>query len=244
MAQNTKKDSKKKKKTSTISQIKQIFAFTYTEDKALPWYMAGAFFLPVLVALICCLVFKFGWLSWIMTMLLGIMVGLLLATITLTRRSDTVGYKKMDGRPGASAAVLSNISKAGFDFPQDPVWLDPKTKDAVWRGTGRSGIYLIGEGDYGRVMKAMDRQEDEIHRITRGSAIPIYKISVGRGDKQVPLEKLQKTVIRKKVKLTPTELDQLKARLKTLQMRNNALNMPKGMDPTKMHMSRRALRGK
>ncbi|BDR54887.1 membrane protein [Bombiscardovia apis] len=243
MAEESKKV-KKKKKSSTLSQLKQIFSFTYSEDKMLPWLIAGAFFVPIIVAIVCGFVFKFGWLSWIMIVVLGIMVGVLLAMMTLTRRSDSVGYRKMDGRPGASAAVLSNISKAGFTFPQEPVWIDPKTKDAIWRGTGRSGIFLIGEGDYGRVMKAMVRQEEEINRITRGSAIPLYKISVGHGDNQVPLEKLQKTVIRKKVKLTPTELDQLKGRLNTLQMRQNALNMPKGIDPTKAHMSRRALRGK
>ncbi|OZG50088.1 DUF4191 domain-containing protein [Bombiscardovia coagulans] len=243
MAQDTKKD-KKKKKNSMISQLKQIFAFTYAEDKTLPWYLAAAFFIPVVIAIACGFIFTFGWLSWIMTVVLGIMVGTLLAMMTLTRRSDNVGYRKMDGRPGASAAVLTNISKAGFDFPQDPIWIDPKTKDAIWRGTGRSGVFLIGEGDYSRIMKAMSRQEEEIHRVTRGSAIPIYKISVGHGDKQVPLEKLQKTVIRKKVKLTATELEQLKGRLNTLQKRQNALNMPKGMDPTKVHVSRKALRGK
>ncbi|RBP99966.1 DUF4191 domain-containing protein [Bifidobacterium xylocopae] len=243
MASDSKKD-KKSKKSSTISQIRQIFKFTYADDRSLPWYMAVAFILPVLVAVAICLVMRTGWLTWILTILLGVMVGVLLATITLTRRSDRVGYRQMDGRPGAAGAVLANISKAGFDFPQDPVWIDPKTKDAVWRGSGRTGVYLVGEGDYGRVMKAMNREEERVRRITQGSAIPIYRISVGRGDKQVPLEKLQRTIIRKKVKLTSEELDQLKGRLKTLQMRQSSLNMPKGVDPTKVHVSRRALRGK
>lgn len=237
------KGKKSAKKTGTITQIKKIFQFTYAEDRALPWLLLAAILVPTLVAVAVCLIFHFTWFSWILTVMLGLMVGLLLATMTLTRRSDRVGYAKMEGRPGAAAAVLSNISKAGFSFPQDPVWIDAKTKDAVWRGTGRTGVYLIAEGDYNRVNRAMNREEDKIRRITQGSAIPIYKISVGHGPKQVPLNKLQKTVIRKKVKLTATELETLNDRLVTLQKRQSALGMPKGIDPTKVHVSRRAMRG-
>ena len=244
MATEDTKGKKAKKKNSTISQIVKIYQFTYAEDKALPWLLAAAILVPTLIAVVICLLAHFGWLSWILTVLLGIMVGLLLATMTLTRRSDRVGYAKMEGRPGAAAAVLSSISKAGFSFPQEPVWIDAKTKDAVWRGTGRTGVYLIAEGDYNRVNKAMNREEEKIRRITRGSAIPIYRISVGHGPDQVPLNKLQRTVIKKKVKLTATELETLNDRLVTLQKRQNALGMPKGIDPTKIHVSRKAMRGR
>lgn len=48
------------------------------------------------------------------------------------------------------------------------MWIDPKTKDAIWRGTSMNGIYLIGEGEYGRIMKAMDRQEHDIKGVTAG----------------------------------------------------------------------------
>lgn len=244
MATEDTKGKKAKKKNSTISQIVKIYQFTYAEDKALPWLLAAAILVPTLIAVVICLLAHFGWLSWILTVLLGIMVGLLLATMTLTRRSDKVGYAKMEGRSGAAAAVLSSISKAGFSFPQEPVWIDAKTKDAVWRGTGRTGVYLIAEGDYNRVNKAMNREEEKIRRITRGSAIPIYRISVGHGPDQVPLNKLQRTVIKKKVKLTATELETLNDRLVTLQKRQNALGMPKGIDPTKIHVSRKAMRGR
>lgn len=235
---------KPKKKKGTISQIRKIFQFTYAEDKALPWLLLVAILVPTAVAVTVCFIFHVGWLSWILFVLLGIMVGLLLATMTLTRRSDRVGYAKMEGRPGAAAAVLGNISRAGFRFPQDPVWIDAKTKDAIWRGTGRTGVYLVGEGDYARVTKAMRREEEKIRRITQGSDIPIYMISVGQGPKQVPLNKLQREVIRKKARMTSDELAILNERLITLQKRQSALGMPKGIDPTKVHVSRKAVRGR
>ena len=238
------KKEKKPKKQGTISQIIQIYKFTAKDDKALPWMMAGAIAAPIIVAVIVALVFHFSWLSWILTVIPGVMVGFLLATMVLTRRADKVGFRQLEGKPGATGAIVNNITKAGFSFPQEPIWVDARTKDAIWRGTGRTGVYLVAEGEYNRVMKAMEREEKKVQRITRGSDIPVYKISVGHGPKQVPLDKLQKTILKKKVKLTKYELEELNSRLTTLASKNT-MGIPKGVDPTRMsHMSRRAMRGK
>ena len=113
----------KPKKQSTIKQIIQIYKYTAKEDKALPWLEAGAFLLPVVVMIIIGLIAKWTWLTWIFTMITAIMLGILLATMMLTRRADAVGYKQIDGKPGAAIGVLSNMQKAGFDFPQEPVWI-------------------------------------------------------------------------------------------------------------------------
>ena len=164
----------------------------------------------------------------------------------------------------AAIGVLSNMQKAGFDFPQEPVWIDPKTKDAIWRGTSMNGIYLIGEGEYGRIMKAMDRQEHDIKGVTAGSSIPVYRISVGHGPKQVPLDKLRSTVTksksyeptnhknaliakihpRRRFLLTKAEMETLNDRLRTLQAKKGYA-IPKGMDPNHpQKISRRAMRGR
>ena len=148
-----------KKKQNTIKQIIQIFKYTYSEDKTLPWLCGSVFVAPVIVFIVLGIVFKWSVIGWITSMILAIMIGLLFATMMLTNRADKVGYAKLEGRPGAAISVLGNVSKAGFNFPQEPVWVDPKTKDAIWRGTGYNGIYLLGEGDYGRVTRAMDRPE-------------------------------------------------------------------------------------
>ncbi len=160
----------------------------YAEDKALPWLCGCVFVAPIVVFVVLGIVFKWSVIGWITSMILAIMLGLLFATMMLTNRADKVGYAKLEGRQGAAISVLGNINKAGFNFPQEPVWVDPKTKDAIWRGTSMNGIYLIGEGEYGRVMKAMDRQERDIKGVTAGSDIPVYRIAVGHGKNQVPAE--------------------------------------------------------
>lgn len=254
----------KPKKQSTIKQIIQIYKYTAKEDKALPWLEAGAFLLPVVVMIIIGLIAKWTWLTWIFTMITAIMLGMLLATMMLTRRADAVGYKQIDGKPGAAIGVLSNMQKAGFNFPQEPVWIDPRTKDAIWRGTGYNGIYLIGEGNAERLKHAMDRQEHAIKGVTAGSSIPVYRFYIGNGKGQTQLKDLRKTIVKKKTLqpntttnkfmkaihphqrflLTRTELSTLNDRLRTLQSKNG-YSIPKGMDPNHpQKISRRAMRGR
>ncbi|OZG62342.1 hypothetical protein BLEM_0888 [Bifidobacterium lemurum] len=261
MAQN---DAKAEKKPGTIKQIIQIFKYTYAEDKQLPWLLAAVFVAPIVVMVIAGIVFHWSVMSWIFLMITAIMLGLLFATMMLTRRADRVGYRQLEGRPGAAVSVLSNMKKAGFTFPEQPVWIDAKTKDAIWRGTSINGIYLIGEGDYGRVSKAMDRQEHSIKGVTAGSSIPVYRIAVGTGEHQVPLKDVRKAVTKKKAYeptnhknpvlakihprrrflLTKTELDTLNDRLRTLQTKGG-YGIPKGIDPTHpQRVSRRAMRGR
>lgn len=254
----------KPKKQRLIKQIIQVYKYTHESDKQLPWLLAVAGFVPIVVGIVLGIVFHWSWFTWILTMITFILIGALLATITLTNRADKVGYAKLEGRPGAAVSVLGNISKAGYTFPQEPVWVDPKTKDVIWRGTGFNGIYLLGEGDYGRLTHAMDRQEQRIKGVTAGSSIPVYRIYVGTGDKQVRLQKLRKTVLKcksyepthhknkimatihpkQRFLLTKMELDTLNGRLRTLQNKNG-LGIPKGIDPNRpQKISRRAMRGR
>ena len=113
-------------------------------------------------------------------------------------------------------------------------------------------------------MKAMDRQEHEIRGVTAGSTIPVYRIAVGHGPKQVPLDKLRSTVTkaksyeptnhknalvakihpRRRFLLTRAETTTLNERLHTLQSKKG-YSIPKGMDPNRpQKISRRAMRGR
>ncbi|MBW3094560.1 DUF4191 family protein, partial [Bifidobacterium sp. 64T4] len=219
---------------------------------------------PIVLAIVLGVVFKWMWLTWILMMIAAILFGVLFATMMLTRRADAVGFRKMEGRPGAAISILSNMNKAGFSFPQEPVWVDPRTKDAIWRGTGYNGIYLIGEGNAERLKHAMDRQEHAIKGVTAGSSIPVYRVYIGSGKGQVQLKDLRKYIVKlktlqpntttnklmKKIHphqrflLTKTELTTLNDRLRTLQAKTG-YNIPKGMDPNHAQkISRRAMRGR
>lgn len=266
MAEQSEKKTKKRgpKKPKLISQIQQIYKYTHADDKQLPWYLLAAFLAPVVLDIVLGLVFRWSILTWIFMTITMVMLGALFATMMLTRRADRVGYAKLEGRPGAAVSVLGNINKAGFNFPEQPVWIDPRSKDMIWQGTGYNGIYLLGEGDAARVSRAMDRQERAIKGVTAGSNIPVYRILVGTGAGQVRLKDVRKTVIKQKsyvpVKhkhawmdkvhgktrfvLTKTELGTLNDRLRTLGAKQG-IGIPKGVDPTRAQkISRRAMRGR
>lgn len=253
---------------TTIEQIKKIYKYTAEEDKSLPWMLAATLAAPIVLFIILGIVFHWSVFAWILLMITALMLSLLLGTILLTNRADKVGYAKIEGRPGAAMSVLRNINKAGFNFPEQPAWIDPRTKDMIWRGTGFNGIYLLAEGDYQRVKHAMNRQEQSIKGVTAGSHIPVYRIYVGNGEHQTRLKDLRKTVVKQKAylpkpaptgwwdtlwyKIKPTtrflltksELETLNKRLDTLQLKNG-YGIPKGIDPTRpQRISRRAMRGR
>lgn len=254
----------KSPRNNIFSQIYRIYKYTHEYDKLLPLLLAIAFIAPIVLCLAIGFTLHWQVVTLVMTAITAVMLGFLLFTIVLTKRADKVGYARLEGKPGAAIGILSSINKGGFTFPKEPIWVDPRTKDAIWRGTGHNGIFLIGEGNYERVMTAMNRQEQSIKHITVGSCIPVYKFVVGNGEKTVKLKELRSKVLnaksyqptnhkfaliakihpRRRFFMTKLELANVNKRLSTLQGKIG-FGIPKGIDPTKkQHISRRAMRGK
>ncbi len=228
-----------------LRQMKQLYDFTRQDDPQVTWWLIGAFVVPFVLIILLALPFNIGWFTWIMVVILAFMVGLLAATFVLSRRSETVGYRRIQGNPGAAGAVLQSLSKRVYTFSEQPVWVDPRTKDMIWRGTSLYGVYLVSEGPTKRVAKAIEAEKAKIRRVTQGSEIRIITINTGDEEGQVPLTKLSREM-RKRYKhpLTSDELNHLNGRLRTLE-RMGGIGMPAGIDPrAAQHQSRRAMRGR
>ncbi|MEE1324110.1 MAG: DUF4191 family protein [Bifidobacteriaceae bacterium] len=234
------KSTKKKKSGGTFKQLVQVYRFTARKDKALPWWMALVFVVPIIVLIIVCLLTKANTLIWILLMLTAVLVGLTLATLVLTHTSDRVGYKQLEGQAGAPMAVLGGLGRVGFTFPQEPVWMNRKTRDTIWRGTGRPGIFLVGEGDKQRLSIEMNREEAAMRRLVPGSAIQIYRIFVGEGEGYTPLPKLRNAIVKRRARLTKSELKDLQMRLSTIQTKRAGI--PHGVDPRSIKVNSRMMR--
>lgn len=238
-------EAKRPKRNNMFKQIKQLYDFTRQDDPQVTWWVLGSFFIPFIVIIALGFVMKLNWLSWIMMVILAFMVGLLAATFVLSRRSETVGYKRIEGQPGAAGAVLQSLSKRIYTVSEQPVWVDPRTKDMIWRATSLYGVYLVVEGPRSRTAKAVENEKAKIRRVTKGSDIRIVTIYTGNGEGETPISGLSKAM-RKRYKnpLTQDELTHLNDRLNTLQ-KMSGLGMPQGIDPrAAQHMSRRAMRGR
>ena len=101
-----KAEKKKQKKQGTISQIIQIFKYTQAEDKALPWLCGGVFVAPIIVFVVLGVIFKWHVVSWILFMILAVMLGVLFATMMLTKRAD---QDLLHGQPQSKERKNRNI---------------------------------------------------------------------------------------------------------------------------------------
>jgi hypothetical protein len=176
---------------------------------------------------------------WLYFLLISLPFAALGAMFTLTRRAERAAYGRIEGQPGASISALGTIRR-GWTFTDEPVAIAPRTQDLVFRGVGRPGVVLIGEGPAHRIDKLLESERKRTARVLQG--VPIVLIQVGREEGQVPLPKLARTVQRLKPSLTKQETGEVVKRLTAL----GAVKMPvpKGVDPMRARPDRKGMKGR
>jgi hypothetical protein len=226
----------KQKKSRWYTQVWQAYQMTRKQDPAVTWLMLGAFVGIVAVALVIGLVWGP---SWLYTLLLGLPFGALAAMFILARRAETAAYSQIEGQAGASRAALGTIRR-GWTFAEEPVAVDPRTQDLVFRGIGRAGIVLVSEGPKARATKLLETERKRTSRVLPN--VPISLIQCGSDDGQFPLRKLPRQVQKLKQTLTKQEVAEISKRLTAL----GAVRppVPKGIDPMRARPDRKGMRGR
>jgi hypothetical protein len=110
----------------------------------------------------------------------------------------------------------------------------------VFRALGRPGIVLIGEGPSARVGRLLKAEEKKVARVAPG--VPVHLWVVGDGEGQVPVKKLSGKLTRLRPVLSKEETSVVNKRLKSLGGMKPPI--PKGVDPTRARVDRKAMRGK
>ncbi|MEU3271292.1 DUF4191 domain-containing protein [Saccharomonospora sp. NPDC006951] len=230
------KQAKKEKRAAGKAkrgQIFQAFKMQRKEDKALIPWMLGSFLV------VGGAVFALGWLINIPWLLLpiGIMLGLLAAVIIFGRRVQKTVFSKADGQPGAAAWALDNL-RGRWKVTQTVA--ATTQLDAVHRVLGGPGVILVAEGAPHRVKNLLAQEKKRISRLI--GEIPIYDLTVGNDEGQVPLRKMQNYMMKLPRNLKPKQVDALEAKLAALGTRGAA--MPKGPMPqgAKMRNVQRTIR--
>ncbi|QTE28408.1 DUF4191 domain-containing protein [Pengzhenrongella sicca] len=225
----------KPKKIRWYKQVWQAYQMTRKQDPAVTWLMLAAFFGVLAVALLI----GFWWGHWVYMLVLGLPFGALAAMFILARRAETAAYSQIEGQPGASRAALGTIRR-GWNFPEEPVAVDPRTQDLVFRGIGRAGIVLISEGPRARATKLLEVERKRTNRVLPN--VPVTLIQSGDDEGQVPLRKLPRTVQKLKSTLTAQETAEITKRLTALGAVR--LPVPKGIDPMRARPDRKGMRGR
>jgi hypothetical protein len=205
--------------------------------------MALAALAVLVVAAVVGIVFN----ALVYALILGVPLAFLAATIVLSRRAERAAYKQIEGQPGAVGAALRSIRR-GWYIEETPVAADAQratdlqSAALVYRAVGRPGIVLIGEGPPGRAQKLLAAERRKVERVASGVPVTLLRVGEGGSEDEVHIRKLSNRVQRLKPVLTKDEVAVVNKRLKSIGGVRPPL--PKGVDPTKVRMDRKAMRGR
>jgi Domain of unknown function (DUF4191) len=225
------------KKQRWYKQLWQVFQMTRESDPAITWILLGIFLGIIAIGVVVGLALS----ALIFWLLLSIPFAALAAMFVLSRRVEKAAFSQIEGKTGATVAALRSI-RSGWTFPEEPAAFDPKTQDLVFRGVGRAGVVLVGEGPAPRINKLLEAERKRTARVVGGA--PVTLLQMGNGEGQIPLRKLPRAVQRLKgeKRLTKAEVAEVNKRLTALG--GAKLPMPKGVDPTRARPDHKGMRGR
>lgn len=229
-----------KKKRGRGGQLAETFRMAKRGDPKLGLVLLGTFVVFTLLGFgLFWLLPGSGVLSIILSVVTGILVGVLATLIVFGRRAQRSMYTQLEGQPGAGGAALSMLRR-GWETSE--VIAFNRNQDIVHRAVGRPGIVLIGEGNQARLRQLMAAERKKHERVSSGT--PIHEVVVGRGEGEVPLPKLVRHVQKLPKGLRPAEMTDVMYRLKALDAQRGKVPLPKGPLPTNMKGQRQNMRGR
>lgn len=223
-----------------LGQMRQAYQITKRSDRniglilLLTFLVVGGAF-----AALGYVLFGTGWLGLTITIVFGLLTGILGVLIVFGRRAEKAAYAQVEGQRGAAAGALQMLRR-GWEVK--PAVSFNKNQDVVHRVVGRPGIVLVGEGNPNAV-RGLLASEVKKHARVGGEAVPVTGIVVGKDEGQVPLTKLVKHINKLPKKIKPAQMSELVYKLKALDAMRPAAPMPRGPVPTSMKGNRKAMRG-
>ncbi|UNX53445.1 DUF4191 domain-containing protein [Georgenia sp. TF02-10] len=223
------------KKQRWYHNIRDAYRLTRRANPRIPWILLGVFVLVLGLALVVGFLWGHPWYM----AFFGVLLGLVLDMVILARQTQKAGYAQIEGQPGAVGAALGTIRR-GWTVEEQPVAINPRTQDLVFRLVGRPGIVLISEGPPHRAQRLL---EDERKRVAWVAPnVPVHLIQSGREEGQVPLPQIVSRVQKLKGRLTTAEVAQVNKRLQALG--GARMPIPKGVDPMRVRPDRKGMRGR
>lgn len=204
-----------------LRQIGMAYRIGVQVKPRLPLYLALAVLVPTIAAVILGIVV--GPLAlWVP---LGVVSGVLAATILFGRTLQSAQFDALEGRPGAAAAVLDQLRGQWFVTPAVAA---NRKQDMVHRAIGRCGVVLVAEGSGARAKALLAQEKTRAERAAGDATVTTFLVGDGEGD-TIALDKLQSKVTRLRPELSKTDVPKLARRMAGLDKGN--LSMPKGYIP-------------
>lgn len=209
-------------------KLRQIGQMVVLTAKADPKYVPVVI---VVVAVVVAVVFLlFNWLiNPIFGGIFAFLAGLIAFTSVTGRRGQAAAFSRIEGQPGAAAAVLESLRG---DWRVTPAVAFNRDQDLVHRAIGRAGVILVAEGRGGaRTRELLSAELKKVRRVI-GPDAPLHDIVVGDGEGQVPLKRLTVHIMKLPRTMKPREVNVIDNRLKAIAA--SGMPLPKGPLPTRM----------
>jgi hypothetical protein len=175
--------------------------------------------------------------NWLTAIFIALPLALLAGTFWFSRRAMRAAYARIEGQPGAAAAVIESLRGKWAVTPAVAV---SRNQDMVSRVVGKPGVILVSEGASSRVAHMLTSEKKKTARWVPD--IPIYEIQVGDDDGQITLGQLQKTLSKLPKNLRGSEVTEVRRRLEALGNVQQNMPIPKGPMPTSPRQVRRQRR--
>jgi hypothetical protein len=160
----------------------------------------------------------------VFAIVVGVLFAVLAALLVFGRRATNAQMAAIEGRPGAAAAVLQSMRGPWIVTPAVAF---TRKQDFVHRVVGRPGVIMVGEGARARVASLLKQESRRVARAV--GDVAVHEVSVGDGEGQVPLGKLQTHLQKLPRAMKAREVGPLERRLAALKDQN--LPIPKGPPP-------------
>jgi len=196
-----------KKVKNQIGMIGQAYKLTYKNDPKLPWVMLITFVVVAGVVELIGILLD----SPFFFLPIAVLLGLLATLIVFGRRAQGTAYRQVEGQPGAASWVLEGMRG---DWRVTSGVAGTRELDALHRVLGRPGIVLVGEGNPNRVRGLIAQEKKRMAKVVGDT--PIYDVTVGDGEGQVPLKKLSAHVMKLPRNLSAGEVNALGKRMSAL----------------------------
>jgi len=224
------KKQKKSKEPGRVAQLWQLYKVTAKTDKSSAPISIGIFVaITAATFVLAGLTTDGSPIGYVIYGTLGIVIAGLTGLIVMSRKAEVVAYNRIETQPGAVGAVLDNGFRAGWVTPSQPVAVNPKTRDLVYRIVGPAGVVIIGEGHGAGLQSLVNDEKRKLSKIANG--VPIHVVNVGTNPGQVRLSSLKKHVVKLKKELNRREIRVVDRRLASLGVN---LPIPKGIDPSRV----------
>jgi hypothetical protein len=228
---------KKPKGKGMFAQFREQAKFLKEVDpKAIPIGILLASLAFIVLIIVGALVSGLDFLGMVIWIVLAEATAYLTLLLTMTRRANTAIFKKYEDEPGRVSITVGTLTRRRWKGSNQPVAINARTKDMVFRIVGPAGVVLMAEGSKTSARALLEDERRKVQRLASG--VTVHTFFTSQDGEGVPLGQLHKKVAKLKRTLNRAEINAVQNRLASIDSRSG-LPIPKGIDPTKMRASRR-----